>query len=279
MNSSTHAPDAPNQTRPLRTGPAPFFSVITVVYNDRPGIERTHKSIQLQSSRDFEWIVVDGGSKDGTVDYIREISTPLPRWVSERDQGPFDAMNKGTVMASGRYVVYMNAGDCFSDAECLRDVRATLEAAGDPDLCYAGCHYRFEDGSVRERPPRPLESSIRHGIPAVHQASFFRREGLDSPPYDLRYPVSSDYYISARCFLKGATACYLNRTVAEFGVGGNSMKKANASLVESWNLQRDVLHLGLPARCWSAARRFLAHRVLEFLHRRRSAPPARTPAV
>ncbi len=279
MNSSTPPSDRPDPSGrsvipPIAVATAgPFFSVITVVFNDRAGIERTHRSVASQSCRDFEWVIVDGASKDGTADYISNITDPLPRWISERDKGIYDAMNKGTALATGRYVVYMNGGDCFADADCLRDVRMTLEAAGNPDLCYAGCHYRFEDGSVRNRPPRPLESSIRHGIPAVHQASFFRREGLDTPPYDLRYRVSSDYYISARYFLKGATACYLKRPVAEFGVGGNSMKHAQASLVECWNLQRDVLHLSLPARCWSAARRYLAHRALEFLHWRRSARP------
>lgn len=257
---------------------APFFTIISVVFNDRPGIERTHRSVASQTCRDFEWVVVDGASKDGTTDYIRAITDPLPRWVSERDKGIFDAMNKGTAMATGRYVVYMNGGDCFADAECLADVKATLEAAGCPDLCYAGCHYRFEDGSTRNRPPRRLESAIRHGIPAVHQSSFYRRELLDTPPYDLSYPVSADYYISARCFLKGATACYLDRPIAEFGVGGNSMKKSNESLREAWRLQRDILRLGLIARCWSAGRRYLAHRALEFLHRRRASRPAPTPA-
>ncbi len=271
--------------RPERPAPSassvkaePFFSIVSVVFNDRAGIERTHQSVQLQSCQDFEWIVVDGASKDGTVDYIRGIAATRPRWISEPDRGIYDAMNKGTALATGRYVVYMNGGDCFADADCLHDVRTALESAGNPDLCYAGCHYRFEDGSVRDRPPRRLESSIRHGIPAVHQASFFRRGALDEPPYDLRYRISSDYYISARCYLKGATACYLNRPVAEFGVGGNSMKHSRVSLVECWNLQRDVLKLSLPVRCWSAARRYLAHRVLEFLHRRHAARPSGTPA-
>ncbi len=257
---------------PKPVNPAPFFSVISVVFNDRAGIERTHRSVESQTCTDFEWIIVDGASQDGTVDYVRGISDSRLRWVSERDRGIYDAMNKGTAMATGRYVVYMNGGDCFADADCLADVRSCFEQAGLPDLCYAGCLFRFEDGSTRNRPPRPLASSIRHGIPAMHQASFYRRELLDVPAYDLGYPVSSDYYISARCFLKGGTACYLNRPVAEFGVGGTSMKKAYKSLAETWQIQRDVLKLGLLPRCWSASRRFVAHRALEVLHALHSGP-------
>lgn len=246
----------------------PFFSVVTVVFKDRKGIELTHRSILSQTCRDFEWVIVDGGSPDQTVDYIRAIEEPRPRWVSERDKGIYDGMNKGTAMSRGRYVIYMNAGDGFCDPGALEAVKAVIESSGNPDLCYAGCNFRFEDGSRRLRPPRPLAKAIRHGIPAVHQASFYRREFLDVPPYELKYRVSSDYFISARCFLKGATACYLNQAIADFAVGGNSMQKSYESLREAWWIQRDVLGLGLLSRCWSASRRFVAHRVLDLLHSR-----------
>jgi hypothetical protein len=76
--------------------------------------------------------------------------------------------------------------------------------------------------------------------------------------------------------MKGATACYLDRSVADFGVGGNSMQKWNASLKDTWAIQRDILKLGLLPRCWSASRRYLAFKVLRFLHARRSAASAPT---
>ncbi len=244
----------------------PFFSLISVTFNDLVGMRRTEASIRAQTERDFEWVVVDGASKDGTVDFLRTLDLPYLQWTSERDKGIFDAMNKGTARARGKYVVYLNGGDAFSDAECLTDVRRALEQAGWPELCYGGGNWAFADGHRKYRAPRPMARAIRHGLPGLHQATFYRREFLDVPPYDLKYPVSADYYISARCYARGARACYVDRALADFGVGGNSMKKAAASLREAWDIQRDVLKLGWPARALSASRRYVAHRVLEGLH-------------
>lgn len=245
----------------------PTFSVVTVVYNDRAGLERTRDSVASQHCRDFEWIVVDGGSKDGTVDILRSMPAGSPRWVSERDRGIYDAMNKGTAMAMGRYVVFLNAGDSFFEASTLSSVQSTLAKAEWPELLYGGAHYLFGNGSRRYRAPRRFESSIWHSIPSIHQATFYRRDCLDFPPYDLKYPVSADYYISARCFVKGSKACYLNSPVADFSVGGNSMQKSYKSLMECWRIQRDVLHLNVLTRSISFTRRYLAHRGLQLFHR------------
>ena len=244
----------------------PFFSLITVVFNDAAGLRRTEQSVRAQTDRDFEWIVVDGGSKDGAVEFLQTLDLPYLSWTSERDKGIFDAMNKGTARARGQYVVYLNGGDAFSDAQCLADVRRSLEQAGNPELCYGGANWLFADGHRQYRAPRPFARAIRHGLPGMHQATFYRREFLDVPPYDLKYPVSADYYISARCYARGARACYVDRALADFGVGGTSMKKAAASLREAYDIQRDVLRLSWPERALSATRRYGAHRVLEALH-------------
>ncbi len=245
----------------------PLFTVVSVVYNDAEGIRRTEGSVRNQAERNFEWIVVDGGSTDGTVAYLKTLSHPYLSWSSERDRGIYDAMNKGTARARGRYVVYMNGGDAFSDAQCLADVRDCLMNAGWPELLYGGANWRFANGDLKYRPPRRMAPAIRHGLPGMHQSTFYQREFLDVPPYDLSYPVSADYYVSARCFAKGARACYIDRALADFTVGGNSMAKADQSLKECWRLQREVLQLGLPARGLSAIRRIVAHRALALMHR------------
>jgi putative colanic acid biosynthesis glycosyltransferase len=245
----------------------PFFSIITVVYNDLDGLRRTEASIRRQTETDFEWRVVDGGSTDGTAEFLRSLDLPYLYWTSERDHGIYDAMNKGTAGASGRYLVYMNGGDAFKDDLCLSEVRHCLERSNYPELLYGGANWRFTNGTTQYRAPRKMETAIRHGLPGMHQATFYRRDFLDSPPYDLSYPVSADYYLSARCFRRGARAVYLNRALADFSVGGNSMKKANQSLCDAWRIQREVLGLGLSTRLTSVIRRFVAHRALACLHR------------
>lgn len=247
----------------------PFFSIISVVFNDLDGLRRTEASVRAQTASDLEWIVVDGASSDGTSPYLQSLDLPFLTWSSESDRGIYDAMNKGTARATGKYIVYLNAGDAFTDQGCLTMIRQTLENAGNPDLCYAGANYRFVAGHSRYRPPRPVDPAIWHGLPGVHQATFYRREFLEVPPYDLQYTVSSDYYVSARCYLRGARACYLDRAVTEFMVGGTSTKHANRSLLECWRLQRDVLKMGLIPRLLSGLRRFVAHRVNFWLNSRK----------
>ena len=240
----------------------PFFSVITVVFNDLAGFRRTEASVRGQKERSFEWIVVDGASKDGTVEYLRTLDLPYLNWASERDRGIYDAMNKGTARSLGRYVIYMNGGDEFKDPDCLSDTRRCLEEANFPELLYAGGNWRFANGHLRYRPPRKIESGIRHCLPAMHQATFYRRDFLDVPPYELRYPVSADYYVSARCFARGAKAAYLERSICIFEVGGNSSKldRLNKSLLECWHIQQTVLKLNIFSRLMSAMRRIVAHR-------------------
>jgi putative colanic acid biosynthesis glycosyltransferase len=191
---------------------------------------------------------------------------PFLRWSSGKDEGIYDAMNKGTSRTQGRYVCYLNAGDVFAHATALAEMRTALERANWPQLCYAGANWLFPDGSTRYRAPRRIESAIRHGLPAIHQATLYERAFLEMPPYDVRYSVSADYYISVVCFLKNARACYLNTPTVNFEVGGTSMRRAYTSLLDVWNIQRDVLHEGLFVRSLSAARRFIAHRILAGLH-------------
>jgi glycosyltransferase involved in cell wall biosynthesis len=109
-------------------GECPLYSVITVVLNDRIGFLKTANSLQLQDCPDYEWVIVDGGSKYGTVEEIKEYidDKHLAWWCSEPDKGIYDAMNKGLRHASGKYLVYMSADDLFFDAWALGDVAAEL---------------------------------------------------------------------------------------------------------------------------------------------------------
>ncbi len=100
----------------------PLITVVTVVYNDAHHIEQTMLSVIRQTYPNLEYIVIDGGSTDGTVDVIRKHADRLAYWVSESDKGVYDAMNKGIKMATGEWVCMMNAGDCFADTEVLSKI-------------------------------------------------------------------------------------------------------------------------------------------------------------
>jgi glycosyltransferase involved in cell wall biosynthesis len=107
---------------------APLFSLITIAYNDLNGLRRVVASVDEQNNRDLEHVIVDGGSTDGTSEYLESLrGTPWRRWSSEPDGGIYDAMNKGISRSSGRLVMMLNAGDCLAGPESLSRIATSFE--------------------------------------------------------------------------------------------------------------------------------------------------------
>ena len=102
------------------------LSIITVNFNNVEGLRKTAESIVSQTFQDFEWIVIDGGSTDGSKELIEQYSDRIAYWCSEKDSGIYNAMNKGVRYAKGEYINFMNSGDCFADSSVLSDVSERL---------------------------------------------------------------------------------------------------------------------------------------------------------
>ena len=102
------------------------YSIITINLNNSAGLRKTIESVVNQTFQDFEYIIIDGGSTDGSVDIIKEYSSRIDYWVSEPDRGIYNAMNKGIVQAHGDYINFMNSGDCFSKNTILEEIYADL---------------------------------------------------------------------------------------------------------------------------------------------------------
>ena len=242
----------------------PLLSVITVVRNDLPGLVATSESLLRQTDRDFEWIVVDGASSDGCVAFLESFQSMPLLWRSEPDRGIYDAMNKGTRLARGEFVIYLNAGDSFREPDCVSAISQALRSDLKPDLLCCGAFYVYGEQSILRR-PRRLESSIWHTVPSVHQAMVFRREFLDDPPYDLSYPVSADYFLAARCFVKGARVAYLDSRVVDFTLGGSSSRHKWGSLKDMLRIQRRILKQGWPLCLVSALRRVASQTAVQLI--------------
>lgn len=146
----------------------PLVSVITIVYNGEKDVERTIYSVINQTYRNIEYIIVDGGSKDSTVDIIRSHENHIIKWISESDKGIYDAMNKGIKMASGEWLVMMNAGDIFADENVLENIFSS-EISDNISFLYSDV---FSLRPNRERILRPL--SYEKGN-LIHQAIIYRR--------------------------------------------------------------------------------------------------------
>lgn len=170
----------------------PLITVITVCYNAVAEIEKTIRSVVGQTYPHIEYIVVDGGSTDGTTDVVKKYADRIDRFVSEPDKGIFDAMNKGIALASGEYVNFMNAGDTFFEPESIMKVMKASERKA--DFIAASSYLSSSDSTPLIWEPVRANftySDVICGGACNHQSCFIRRGILDGG-YPLEYGVIGD---------------------------------------------------------------------------------------
>ena len=164
----------------------PRVSIITVTYNAEPLLERTLQSVLAQRYADKEIVVVDGQSSDGTVAVIKRHAAAIQSWISEPDKGIYDAMNKGVRMATGDWILFMNAGDTFASDDvfqCLFDAVDPAQA----DVIYGD----VVKGGVVKAAPRQYR--LYHRMLFCHQSVLTRRSCLLDTPFDIRHRLSADF--------------------------------------------------------------------------------------
>ena len=222
-----------------------FFSVLTVTRNNLKGLERTVRSLQSQSFRDWEWVVVDGASVDGSQQFLQTSGLALTL-LSEPDSGIYDAMNKATRLATGEYVVYLNAGDRLALPGTLGTVAKVLQEVGStkPAMLFGGATLVAASGGRYYRKPRDCFSYIARGLPAIHQATYFLRAALPTDPYDVSYRVCGDYALVASLVASRPNVAYLGDSLALFDTSGVSSQYPGALLSESMRVRREILLLG-----------------------------------
>ena len=168
-------------------------SVITVTYNCKNSVEKTIESILNQDYSNLELVVVDGASVDGTQDVISRYKNRISKFVSEKDKGIFDAMNKGVKMASGDWVIFMNAGDQFADNSVLSNLSFLLN---DPvnDVVYGAWQLKYRN-TIRESKAHPFfaQKGIYKTMGFSHQSSLVRRTLAEKHPFQIEYRLSADY--------------------------------------------------------------------------------------
>lgn len=234
----------------------PSFSVITVVLHDLAGLKKTYASLTSQQFAHWEWIVCDGGSGREMPRFLQEVAGPV-HWVSEKDAGIYDAMNKGVTMCHNEYVVFMNAGDTFTNVDVLQNVsNEIMNAPSRPDLVFGAANIMFGNGRVHLRHPKRAESYLWHGLPANHQATYYKREVLPAVPYDLTYKICGDYFLAATLCSSKTHIRYLDKPLANFYVGGTSFRNYRRLFWEPYCIQRDVLRSPFSMRLASMIKRF-----------------------
>ncbi len=201
-----------------QTGPQ--VSVITVCYNAAATIADTLDSVRRQTWRPLESIVVDGASTDGTQDIVAHYNDITSTVVSAKDDGIYDAMNKGIGLARGEILHFLNADDSFVDDQGVAEVVRVFQSEPDIDLVFGDAVYRTKDGDFLRKYRRVTARSLLYGD-LCHQVVFARRRLFESfGNFNLEYRINADYEWLLRVFRGGAKARYLPRPVANFRVGG-----------------------------------------------------------
>ena len=218
----------------------PKFSIITVTYNAASVIEPTLASVAAQSYRNFEYLLIDGGSTDDTVAKAKASGIEFVHIVSERDNGLYDAMNKGIKLAEGDYLCFLNAGDAFHSSDTLeRIVAAIPEGDSLPDVLYGEtaevdenrCFVRMRRLSV---PEKLHWKSFKQGMLVCHQAFYARREL--APLYDLKYRLSADVDWCIKIMKRSENMVNVGFTVVDYLQNGLSLQNHRASLIERFKI-------------------------------------------
>jgi len=204
------------------------FSVITVCYQAKDVLAETMDSVLTQSIDNLEYVIVDGGSTDGTQALVATYSDARIRFVSEYDKGIYDAMNKGVQLCHGEYVIFMNAGDRFVDKRVLESIENQLKKKR-PDIIY-GDYYEVVSGRkklVDYSGITPNSWFFLMSKMICHQAIVANREWLLNFPFDLRYRYAADRQWLIRCVKAGAVLQHVPVPIALYDRGGVSSDLGN----------------------------------------------------
>ncbi len=221
----------------------PILSVITVVYNNVNDVERTLLSVSGQTYTGIEYIVVDGKSNDGTLQVIEKYGGHITKLISEKDEGIYDAMNKGLSVATGDYVLFMNSGDEFYSHQTVAHVFATTD---DADIYYGETEMMDAKGNNlgrrRHAAPGDLNwKSFKYGMSVSHQAIYIKRSLVE--PYNRKYQLSADIDWILRAVKKAKKIVNVNQYVAKYQVGGMSKLRHRQSLAERFDIMRQYYGL------------------------------------
>ena len=217
----------------------PLISVITVTYNAAGVLPATMQSLREQQCADFEHIIIDGASTDSTLAVARRYSTPGLRILSEKDNGLYDAMNKGIKLATGDYLCFLNAGDSFHEDDTLQQMVHSITGKELPDILYGEAALVDKEGHFlrmrRLSAPQSLTwKSFKQGMLVCHQA-FFAKTSLVEP-YDLQYRFSADFDWCIRVMKKARTLHNTHLTIIDYLEEGITTQNRKASLRERFRI-------------------------------------------
>lgn len=225
-------------------------TVVTAVLNDAGHIEQTILSVISQTDIEIEYIIVDGGSKDGTLELIGKYKDKISLLISEPDRGVYDAMNKGIKYSTGDFVYFLNSGDVLLNPSILSKIK--LEELKEKNaIIYGNVIVAYGNIEALEKPRPFFNSKMKFkGIGICHQSMFFPGKLIRNEKYDLSYNIAADYDLAYRLWRKGTVFLYKDITIAKYdwgkGISSNPYK-----LLDVYRENARVCHQQLNPLYWA----------------------------
>ena len=225
-------------------------TVVTAVLNDAGHIEQTILSVISQTDIEIEYIIVDGGSKDGTLELIGKYKDKISLLISEPDRGVYDAMNKGIKYSTGDFVYFLNSGDVLLNPSILSKIKFE-DVNVRNTIIYGNVIVAYGNIEALEKPRPFFNSKMKFkGIGICHQSMFFPGELIRNEKYDLSYNIAADYDLAYRLWRKGTVFLYKDITIAKYdwgkGISSNPYK-----LLDVYRENARVCHQQLNPLYWA----------------------------
>ncbi len=198
----------------------PKVSVVTIVFNDIQNIEKTILSVINQTYDNIEYIVIDGGSTDGTVDVIQKYKDRIRNWCSESDKGIYDAMNKGIARATGKWINFMNSGDYFYDNHVIENCINAIPKNKDHKIVYG--NFIWENENIENFVIAKNSIKMHYTMPSCHQSFLIDTQLHKKNPYDTDYKIAADFDFLCRMKSEGIRFLKIPVTIAVYQGGGLS---------------------------------------------------------
>ena len=225
-------------------------TVVTAVLNDAGHIEQTILSVISQTDIEIEYIIVDGGSKDGTLELIGKYKDKISLLISEPDRGVYDAMNKGIKYSTGDFVYFLNSGDVLLNPSILSKIK--LEELKERNaIIYGNVVVAYGNIEALEKPRPFFNSKMKFkGIGICHQSMFFPGELIRNEKYDLSYKIAADYDLVYRLWRKGTEFLYRDITIAKYD-WGRGLSSNPYKLLDVYRENARVCHQQLNPLYWA----------------------------
>ncbi|MBZ9729742.1 glycosyltransferase [Salegentibacter sp. JZCK2] len=210
----------------------PQLSIITVNLNNREGLKKTMQSVFEQTWQEFEFIIIDGGSTDGSREYIEQHKEKLSYWVSEPDKGIYNAMNKGIDKANGEYLLFLNSGDSFNNKEVLKNFSLLKPFE---DIIYGNSLIIYPDSEPELKVmPSNLEGMTIFYRTLNHQSVFHNKRIFEKGKrYNEEYEVLADWVLYNEVVLfENGSYRHIDLVIADYDLNGFSSKPENKAVMQ-----------------------------------------------